>query len=124
MLEVRKFFYSISLDSYNISHKDVLRRISYHLNNNLHREDGPAVEEYYPNGNKKMEIWGINGEHFRKDGGPTYIQYYSDGTSEYEMWGYGDNIKHRIDAPAIIKYDNNGNIVKQWFYENGVEIIK
>jgi hypothetical protein len=35
----------------------------YFLNNNIHREDGPAVE--YPDGHKQ---WWINGKRHREDG--------------------------------------------------------
>ena len=46
----------------------------WHLNNKLHRTDGPAVIYYYPSGNISSRGWWINGKKHKIDG-PAYIEY-------------------------------------------------
>ena len=87
----------------------------WYLNDELHREDGPAI--IYSDGSQG---WYINGKCHREDG-PAYI--HEDGTQEW--WVNGK--LHREDGPAIIWSDginqwhvNGKNItpeVNQWFKE-------
>ncbi len=74
----------------------------YNEQNQLHREDGPAVE--YVNGNK---CWHQNGKCHRKDG--PAIEHV-DGT---KVW-YQNGKCHRVDGPAI-EYANGGKV---WWYNN------
>jgi hypothetical protein len=76
----------------------------WHLNNQIHREDGPAIE--YPNGTNK---WFINNKLHREDG--PAIEY----SSGDKVWWIDDK-RHREDGPAI-EY-GNGN--KEWWI-NGFE---
>src|SRR5271166_2912295 len=61
----------------------------YNDNNNLHREDGPAVE--FANGDKH---WCINGKLHREDGPAIELTY---GT---KYWYINGNL-HREDGPAV-----------------------
>ena len=70
------------------------------LNDQLHREDGPAVE--YANGNKS---WLLHGQYHRV-GGPA-IEYV-DGSKKWLLHGQ----RHRIDGPAVEWF--NGD--KRWYY--------
>jgi hypothetical protein len=72
------------------------------FNNNLHREDGPAVE--YGNGSKQ---WCLNGKRHRTDG-PAYER--ADGSKSWWLNGK----YHREDGPAIEDVDGT----KEW-YLNG-----
>ena len=74
------------------------------FNNQLHREDGPAIEKI--NGTK---LWFINGQRHREDGPAVE---YSNGT---KYW-YKNGQLHREDGPAI-EYANGD---KYW-YLNGKE---
>ena len=60
----------------------------WYLNDELHREDGPAIE--LANGNK---LWYSNGKLHREDGA---ADYRADGT---KLW-YLNGKKHREDGPA------------------------
>ena len=71
-------------------------------NNNLHREDGPAIER--TDGTK---VWYINGKLHRTDG--PAIEWKS-GTKEWFLNGK----RHRTNGPAV----ERANGVKQW-YLNG-----
>ena len=61
----------------------------WYLNDQRHREDGPAIER--ANGDKE---WYLNNEHHREDG-PAVI--YSDGS---KFW-YLNGKRHREDGPAV-----------------------
>lgn len=75
--------------------------------NELHREEGPAVE--YPSGTK---VWYLNGQPHRV-GGPA--AEYPDGT---KYWYLNGQI-HRTDGPAMEHADGT----KYWFL-NGKEVTK
>ena len=78
----------------------------WYLNDELHREDGPAV--IYPNG---CQEWFFHNKLHRKDG-PAVI--WSNG---YQEW-YLNGRLHRKDGPAIISH--NGE--KYWWYLHGVRV--
>jgi hypothetical protein len=74
----------------------------WYLNENLHREDGPAVE--YENGDKE---WYLNGKLHREDG--PAVEW----TGGRKEW-YLNGKRHREDGPAI----EFASGVKYW-YLNG-----
>lgn len=77
----------------------------WYKDDDLHREDGPAV---IVNGGTTKEWW-LNGVRHR-EGGPAFINKVT--TS---WWRNG--LRHREDGPAIIKY----NDYQEW-YINGKKI--
>ena len=78
----------------------------WYLNNNFHREDGPAVE--YTDGTK---CWYLDGKRHRVDG-PAVEDV--NGTKEWYLNGK----RHRVDGPA---FDG----LKAWaWYLNGVQYTK
>jgi hypothetical protein len=77
----------------------------WYLNDQRHREDGPAEE--YPNGTKK---WFLNGKLHREDGPAVE---YPNGTKKWFLNGK----LHREDGPAVEWADGS----KEW-YLNGVEL--
>lgn len=77
----------------------------WYLNDRLHREDGPAVEN--ANGSK---YWYLNGDLHRTDGPAVE---YADGSKEWYLNGK----RHRTDGPAVEWSDGS----KYW-YLNGVEL--
>jgi hypothetical protein len=79
-------------------------RTEWYLGENLHREDGPAIE--YVSGSKE---WWRNGNLHREDGSAVE---YADG---YKSW-YLNGKRHREDGPAVEWAD----WYKSW-YLNGVK---
>ena len=74
----------------------------WYLNGNLHREDGPAIENSY--GSKE---WYLNGNLHREDG-PAIED--ANGSKEW----YLNDKRHREDGPAVEHSDGS----KEW-YLNG-----
>ena len=79
----------------------------WHLNGELHREDGPAIE--CPDGSK---YWCLNGQLHREDG-PAVEN--SNGVKEW--WINGE--RHRENGPAIERPDGS----KYW-YINGKQLTE
>ena len=77
------------------------------LNDQLHREDGPAIE--WADGTKQ---WWLNGKLHREDG---HAIERSDGSKEW--WVNGK--LHREDGPAI----ESANGTKEWFI-NGKQLTE
>jgi hypothetical protein len=73
----------------------------YNLKNQLHREEGPAVE--YLDGYTE---WYINGKLHREDGPAVYT---ADG---YKAWWLNDKL-HRVGGPAIEWPDGT----KSWWFK-------
>jgi len=78
----------------------------WYLNDELHREDGPAVVEY----SDGTKVWYLNGKRHREDG-PAVER--SGGTKE---WWLNGNL-HREDGPAYEGFDGT----KMW-YLNGTKL--
>src|SRR5271165_5625111 len=87
----------------------------WYLNNQLHREDGPAIE--YSNGNK---YWYLNGQLHRVEVDPETGLTMSaiECASGYKSWCLNGRL-HREDGPAIenangdTEYWINGNHIPQ-----------
>jgi hypothetical protein len=77
----------------------------WHLNGELHRTDGPAVE--WADGDKE---WYLNGERHQTDG--PAVEYADEG----KEWFLNDKL-HRTDGPAIECADG----YKEW-WEYGAEV--
>ena len=92
----------------------------WYLNDELHREDGPAVE--YSDGTKR---WFINGKQHRLDGPAVEL---CSGTKRWFINGK----QHRLDGPAVIYCNskvgwwvNGKNItehVTYWAKENDIDL--
>ena len=75
--------------------------------NNLHREDGPAVEEA-----DGCKSWWVNGKRHKVDG--PAVEY----VSGLKMW-YLDGKLHRVDGPALEWLDGT----REWWI-NGIQTTK
>jgi len=80
----------------------------------LHREDGPALVERYPDGTV-IEQWYRNGKLHREDG-PAWVRRYPDGTV-VERW-YRNGKRHYEGGPAWVERYPDGTVIEQW-YRNG-----
>ena len=78
--------------------------------------------EYYKNGNTKYEEYHINDNLHREDG-PAYVSYYENGDIKYkEYWLNGK--PHRENGPAYISYNENGSLRSEYYYINGERLTK
>jgi len=73
--------------------------------------------KYYPNGQKKSEIWSLNGKYHREDG-PAYQWWYENGQKDYEWW-YLNGKYHRDNGPAVQRWFRNGQKEYEWWLLNG-----
>ena len=103
----------------------------WYQNRKKHREDGPAVIEYYTCGKKiQSEYWYLKGKRHRTDG-PARLTYNLSGDIEFKEW-YLNGKCHRVDGPAHIEYYSWGEIAyeewnlkglmispEKWLEENG-----
>jgi antitoxin component YwqK of YwqJK toxin-antitoxin module len=72
---------------------------------------------YYENGIKRYEGWFLNNNYHREDG-PAFQSWFSNGNKSYEGW-YLNGILHRENAPAFIYYNQDGTIKESRWYLNG-----
>jgi hypothetical protein len=85
-------------------------------NGKCHREDGPAITVYRPDGSKSQEFWYKNGKIYRADG-PTATAYRPDGSKAEELWIENGNF--RKDGPAKIEYGSDGSKSAEYWNKNG-----
>lgn len=91
----------------------------YYLNDESHREDGPAVVHYNKKGGLKMEIWYYN-DIIHRDDGPAITNYYNNGRAFCEEW-WCNGVLHKIDnSPAVYYYYRNGDVKEMQWFVNGV----
>ena len=68
----------------------------YYKNNKIHRDNGPAVIEYYDNGNKEREYYYKDGKQ-HNDKGPGFISYNEDGSIKNKTyWLNGNKVKDEL----------------------------
>ena len=92
----------------------------YFLNNQLHREDGPACIEYYEDGNKMIELHYLNNK-CHKEIGLAIIWYCNNGKIKHEHYWISGKC-HRSDGPAVIRYNEDGSIEEELYWEYGKEM--
>ena len=90
--------------------------------NELHNENGSARQEWYKNGQKKLEQYYINGKLHREDG-PAIIWWFEDGKKHSESYYINDKY-HREDGPAYQKWYDNGQKQSEYYYINNEEYNK
>ena len=99
-----------------------LTKEEWSLNGYLHREDGPAITIYRPDGSKEREEWWWEGEKHREDG-PAVIFYRPDETVELEeYWREGEvsnyHRGHLMDAARQF-FRPDGSVECEEYIENG-----
>jgi hypothetical protein len=94
--------YDIELYKSNLSTDPKLTRTWLDENNIVHREFGPAVMSYYPNGNKEW-IWYHHGEKHRLMS-PAFMHSYNNGSINYRWYEYNKLTKfHWVTDVTIEK---------------------
>jgi hypothetical protein len=77
--------------------------------------NNPKIE-YWDNGQKRSELWSLNGKYHREDG-PAYQFWHSNGQKRIEEW-WLNGLIHREDGPAIHFFRDDRKKYEEW-YLNG-----
>lgn len=78
----------------------------YNEDGQLHRENGPASQSFYPDGRIRFEEWHLNGVLTRADG-PAITWWYPNGNVESEQV-FLDGVRCCIDGhPSLVSYFEN-----------------
>lgn len=104
--------------TYNLDTGRIEQEMYYNDEGCLHREDGPALIDMYPNGNIKEEIYYKNNL-MHNENGPSLKRYTSDGKPsviEYRINGK----YYRENGPAYIKYHNGLFIKFEQYYKDSM----
>ena len=81
----------------------------------------PKCKKYYrKDGSIEIECWCLNNEYHRNDG-PAFVHYRKNGNVKREDWFLNDE-RHRTDGPAIVSYRNDGNVEREDWFLNGKHI--
>jgi hypothetical protein len=92
----------------------------YLPNGDYHREHGPAIVNYYKNGQRGNVCYYINGK-LHRDDGPAWVDYDEDGFVVEESW-HSQGKLHRTDGPANVFHHNKD--VSIYYFLNGIEYTK
>ena len=93
----------------------------WYIDNKLHREDGPAIKTWYDDGPLYYESYYIHGLRHRENDLPAFYEYYPSGLERRKFW-CTNGMKHRVNGPAWLMWDENGMLIEEKWYLNGVEI--
>ena len=94
-----------------------IQSVSYKLNGEVHREDGPAYQTWFENGQKRAKYYYIDGKINRVDG-PAFQNWYENGQQESEQYIIND-LLHREDGPAYQEWSENGQLKHEEYYIDG-----
>ena len=84
---------------------------SFYKENKLHNTAGPAVIGYHEDGSKKLEYWFVDGIH---TDGLCVVEYYGDGSFYCQEWRLGGK-RHREGGPArIVYYPGGATSIEYW----------
>lgn len=88
---------------------------------NKHRESMPASISWFPNGNKRLEVWYKDGKIHREEF-PAITKWYMNGFREHELW-YTEGKRNREQSgkesvPAETMWFPNGFIRYEGWYKN------
>lgn len=77
------------------------------------------VFTYYDNGKMKSVIWFNKNDEIHREDGPAVINYFTNGKVHYQIY-LVNNVRHRIDGPSYSRFDDVGFIKTQEYYKNNV----
>ena len=89
-----------------------IRNITYKLNGEFHREDGPSEVIYNLDGTLKALVYDIKGKMHREDG-PAFVEYDADGEKKMEYFLNGIRCTNKVLDCTI-----NRELYKGKFIEN------
>jgi len=86
------------------------------------RSDGPALTEWWENGQVSVVKWMLGGMMHREEG-PAIETWFANGQVRRKAW-YQSNVRHRADGPASVEYYENGQMMSQeWYLNNNLDRI-
>lgn len=89
----------------------------------LHRNNGPAIIVYNENETLNTKCFYLNDKIDRVGDYPSIIEYNDDGNVIMEIY-YHNGLQHRETGPQLLEYDGNGNIIKKHYKVNGNNFTK
>lgn len=95
----------------------------YHIDNILHRIDGPALSMWDSNGVLVLEEWYNKGIITRPENKPSISTWYGNSALESKEW-YLDGEKHRTNGPALIFWREGGEFDFCEWWVNGEDITE
>lgn len=93
-----------------------LKKRIYREYNRLHRINGPAWEEWYENGRLRVREYRQH-DQLHNITGPAYIEWYPNGELK-SCYYYIDGKKHRSDGPAEEHWLENGELLYREYFVN------
>ena len=86
----------------------------------LHREGGPAVEEFRPDGSVEYREWWLHGQ-LHREGGPAWEKLCPDGSVADRVWCLHGKL-HREDGPAFERLRADGSVAyySWWLHDKQV----
>ena len=84
----------------------------------LHRQDGPALIQFYESGQVKRELYYLNGV-LQREGEPANILYFESGAVKAVAW-HMRGLLHRCGGPAVILYGPEGDVWAELWFQYGL----
>lgn len=84
--------------------------------------EGQFKTEYYEDGQLKKEEWYKNGV-LHRENGPAVVNYWLGKKKYLEEWYKGGQL-HREDGPALVEYNEEGQKITEEYYLNGEKVEK
>jgi len=110
---------------YNTNGKITLKRW-YKEGRPYRIDDLPNDETYYGSGKIERQMWRIDNHNYAKcyrgNDLPSWIEFYENGNKKEEFWSNKEGMQHRENKYSLILYDQDGNITKQTWFKDGVEV--
>ena len=101
---------------------NIKSRDYYDDNGQLHKEDGPARQRWYENGQLDYQSYYINGQR-HNDKGPASEGWYENGQLDYRSYSINGQL-HNEQGPAIEHWHKDGQLWFQVYWIEGKELIK
>ena len=103
-----------------LSENGVLLEETWKCDGKRHRTDGPAVQQWYPDGSLMKKEWLQNGWHHRIDG-PAMQQWNVNGRLRWEEWSQNGRT-HRTDGAAVHEWGSDGTAAPDRWFMGGLEV--
>ena len=101
---------------------NIKSREYFNDNGQLHKEDGPARQRWYENGQLRFQAYFINGRRHNEQG-PARQRWYENGQLEFQEYYINDQL-HNEQGPALECWNENGQLCLQEYWIEGNEITE
>lgn len=98
---------------YFVNEQDEVVNNFWYYFGDVHRDDGPAINEYYSNGNPRCLEWAFMGDYHRI-GGPARWEFYANGRPRMIQWRIKGRVSNK-EGPTEIRFDEIGGVrASEW----------